>query len=131
MSLQEVNADTAQHILRYLGGRDAASVAQTSKLFAAEVRKNLYIVVEEHVCWGEAVPGMTWNGQRETDGHWPGYDVHYAVTKENALALAKDRQRGEQVFCVRVGLRKDFAEMYWGNYNEFQRSDAWVYVWNV
>ena len=49
MSLQEVNADTAQHILRYLGGRDAASVAQTCKLFAAEVRKNLYIVVDEHV----------------------------------------------------------------------------------
>ena len=113
-----MNCDTVQTIVGFLTAKEAAGVARTSKLFAKTVRNNVCIVVEEEVCWGEATPGMTWEGQEQTDGQSPAFRLHFVETKEKAKELANKLKLNKRTFLVRCGLQKDFTHIGWWNYGE-------------
>ena len=123
-----MNCDTVQTIVGFLTAKDAARIAPTSKLFAKTVRSNICVVVEEAVCWGEATPDMTWDGQQNT-GQDPCFRFHFVETKVNAQMLAnKLKLTNKRTFLVRCGLQKDFSNLGWRNYRERRLSSNWFYV---
>ena len=129
-----MNADTAQSILSFLATRDGASLAQTCKFMRKEVTKNICIVVDEHICWGEVKPGMNWKKQEQTSGQHPGFQVHYASTKKNALALVEERKKNKRVFAVNVGFLDDFRKLQWSNYDlgvNYRKNGKWFLKWQI
>ena len=134
-----MNSDVASVVFGYLSPTEAVNLSLTCKFFATEAKKNQCVVVEEHICWGEATSGMTWTGQQKSEGQTPCFQAHYASTKANAVALAGELLKKKLVFSVRVGFQQDFAggftfrlvgfRMF--DYNTCRRSDKWFYKRNV
>ena len=127
-----INANTAQVVMSFLTPKDTAKLAQTCKQFRDEAAKNACIVVAEHVCWGNAKSGMTWEKQQQTRGQKPGYEQHYASTKENALALVEELKKDTKTFAVKVGFVRDFHSMDWWNFDQrenYRQRGRWVFKW--
>jgi hypothetical protein len=121
-------------VVGYLDAKEAANFALTSKILSSEVKKNVCVVVQEYVCWGEAKSGMNWEGQEKTKGQHPSFLEHYASTKENAMTLANKLKKKPLVFNVKIGLQKDFVHMGWWNYGHgitCRLSGKWFYNWNM
>ena len=115
--------------MSFLTPKETATLAQTCKQFRNEAAKNVCIVVREHVFWGQATPGMTWEKQDQTSGQRPGYETHYASTKQNALALAEELKKDTKTFAVKVGFARDFHGIDWWNFDQYRQCGRWVSNW--
>ena len=130
MSLLGVNSGPFSTILGFLDGKQSANLAQTHSYCRAQVKKNVCIVVEQHVCWGKATAGMTWEKQEKSKGQHPGYQVYYASNKTEAIALTEKLLQKELVFAVTCGFQKDFRNMGWWNFSHqfnFRLNGKWFY----
>ena len=126
-----MNSDVARVVFGYLSPTEAATLALTCKFYAAEAKRNVCVVVEEFICWGEVTPGMTWDKQKKTTGQHPSWRQHHASTKANAVALAGELLKKKLVFSVRVGFQQDFVGLGWWNYRKCRISEKWFYKCNV
>ena len=135
-----INSHTAQLVMSFLTARETATLAQTCKLFRNEAAKNACIVVTEHILFGQAKPGMTWEKQEQSRGRKPCFQKHYASTKQNAMALVEELKKDEKTFAIKVGFAKDFNQMGWWNYGKwvlfetmetenYSKNGKWVFKW--
>ena len=128
--MNTLSKDTAKELLKYLPADDAAKLGQTCKFLRDQVSKNMFIVVEQHICWGTREPGMTWEKQEQTSGQHPGYERHYRSTRENAEVLLKELQNKTNVFAVFIGLAKTIGEFEWWNCSDIILKDGeWCVKW--
>lgn len=130
--MNTLNSDTFQSILHFLTAKETANLAQTSSVQRNECVKNMCIIVDEHICWGNVKPGMTWEKQEQTRGQRPGYQVHYASTIKSAESMVKELQKKPKVFAVKVGFLKDFRNLHWSNYSvglNLRKIGKWFYSW--
>ena len=135
---------TCQLVLSFLTPEDLAHLAQVNKVAKRQVDKVFpklpMIVVEEYVCWGNAVQGMTWAKQKKTKGQRPCFEIHHVSTKQNAMCLAEELEKKPLVFGVKIGYASCFHTGerkttigYWnysdGRTKNFVVNGKWVFKW--